>query len=159
MYFAFSGVSDFSAALGIYAGIFILIFALITALIVFYTVVAWRFCEKLYRPGWIALIPFYNMYVLFSVAKMKLLYFVTLLLLAASSVFDYMLLSAKEPSLVLLVALIPILLAMVIIYARLSVGVANAFGKGGAFAAGLFFLPVVFYPILAFGKSRYFSKL
>ena len=32
---------------------------------------------------------------------------------------------------------------------------ANAFGKGGGFAAGVILLGFIFFPILAFGSSQY----
>ncbi len=156
---AFSGALNFSALVGVYFGIFIAFAAAGIALYVFFTVAMWRLCEKLYRPGWVALIPFYNLYVLFAAAKMKLLYVVSLILLAASAVFDYMLISANQPPLAPLVALIPIVIALAIIFARLSLGIAEAFDKGALFAAGFFLLPAIFLPVLGFGKSRYFSKL
>ncbi|WP_278321357.1 DUF5684 domain-containing protein [Lacrimispora amygdalina] len=37
---------------------------------------------------------------------------------------------------------------------------ANSFGKGKMFGLGLIFLPFIFYPILAFGSSKYvFPKM
>jgi len=36
-----------------------------------------------------------------------------------------------------------------------AMGVAQNFGKGVGFALGLFFLPFIFYPILAFGDASY----
>jgi len=36
-----------------------------------------------------------------------------------------------------------------------GIGLARAFGKGGGFAAGLILLPVVFYPVLAWGDAQY----
>lgn len=35
------------------------------------------------------------------------------------------------------------------------IDLAKAFGKSGGFAAGLIFLSVIFYPMLAFGSARY----
>ncbi|MBZ0199154.1 MAG: DUF5684 domain-containing protein, partial [Ignavibacteriaceae bacterium] len=37
------------------------------------------------------------------------------------------------------------------------VDLAKVFGKGGGFAAGLIFLPMIFYPILGFGDAEYSS--
>jgi hypothetical protein len=33
--------------------------------------------------------------------------------------------------------------------------IAKAFGKGAGFGLGLVFFPMIFYPILGFGKSQY----
>ena len=42
-----------------------------------------------------------------------------------------------------------------IIMIILSIELAKCFGKGGGFAAGLILLPIIFYPILAFGSAEY----
>ena len=34
-------------------------------------------------------------------------------------------------------------------------GIAANFGKGGGFVVGMILLPIVFYPILAFGSAQY----
>ena len=47
------------------------------------------------------------------------------------------------------------MLASTLAYALNCHGVARNFGKGIGFACGIFFVPFVFLPILAFGKARY----
>jgi len=37
----------------------------------------------------------------------------------------------------------------------LHLDVSRSFGKGAGFGIGLFFMPYIFYPILAFGDARY----
>jgi hypothetical protein len=37
----------------------------------------------------------------------------------------------------------------------ISLDLARAFGKGSGFGIGLVFLPMIFYPILAFGDAKY----
>ena len=37
----------------------------------------------------------------------------------------------------------------------ICLGVATNFGKGAGFAVGLFFLGIIFYPILGFGDAVY----
>ncbi|MEI6647847.1 MAG: DUF5684 domain-containing protein [bacterium] len=46
-------------------------------------------------------------------------------------------------------------LVNIVIAILAAIGLANKFGKGGGFAAGLIFLPFIFYPILAFGAAEY----
>ena len=36
----------------------------------------------------------------------------------------------------------------------MSLGVADSFGRGAGFGIGLFFLPFIFYPILAFTDNE-----
>ena len=83
--------------------------------------------KKAGKPGWAALVPFYNLYVLFDIAWGKGLMF--------------------------LLTLIPLanLIVMIILWAEL----AKAFGKRGGFAVGLVFLNLIFMCILGFGKAEY----
>lgn len=100
---------------------------LYVAVIVFYIVSMWRVFEKAGQPGWAAIIPFYNIYILLKVAG--------------------------QPGWWLILYFIP--LVNIVIEIIVQVGVATKFGKGGGFAVGLIFLPFIFYPILAFGDARY----
>jgi hypothetical protein len=53
----------------------------------------------------------------------------------------------------LILYLIPIvnIVVMIIVLVDLS----KSFGKGGGFAVGLILLPIIFFPILAWGDARY----
>lgn len=97
------------------------------AVIVFMIVAIWRVFEKAGQPGWAAIIPIYNIYVLIKVAG--------------------------QPGWWLILYFIP--LVNIVIEIIVQVGVAEKFGKGGGFAVGLIFLPFIFYPILAFGEAKY----
>jgi len=97
------------------------------AVIVFYIVAMWRVFEKAGQPGWAAIVPIYNVYILLKVAG--------------------------QPGWWLILYLIP--LVNIVIEIIVQVSVATKFGKGGGFAVGLIFLPFIFYPILAFGDARY----
>ena len=94
---------------------------------VFVIVVMWKIFAKAGKPGWAAIVPFYNLYVEFEITWGNGLMFLTLL--------------------------IPIVNAIIGIIT--SVKLAKAFGKSGGFAVGLIFLPVIFLPILAFGSAQY----
>ena len=97
------------------------------AVIIFMLVSVWKVYTKAGQPGWACLIQFYNLYVLLKIAG--------------------------KPGWWLLLMFIPVV--NIIVSILMAVGVANNFGKGGGFAAGLIFLPIIFYPILAFGDSAY----
>ncbi len=87
----------------------------------------WRVFSKAGQPGWAALVPIYNLFVMLKVAG--------------------------KPGWWLVLMLIP--LVNIIILILTTVGVANSFGKGGGYAAGMIFLPFIFYPMLAFGDAQY----
>jgi hypothetical protein len=90
-------------------------------------VAMWKIFEKAGEPGWAAIIPFYNVYVLFKITWGNGWKFLLLLIPIANIVF------------------------LIITMVKL----AKAFGKTGGFAVGLIFLSVIFYCILAFDKSQY----
>ncbi|MEN6420231.1 MAG: DUF5684 domain-containing protein [Clostridiaceae bacterium] len=87
----------------------------------------WKIFEKAGEPGWAAIIPFYNAYVLFKITW--------------GSGWMFLLL------------LIPI--ANLVIYIITMVKLARAFNRSGGFAVGLIFLGVIFYCILGFDSSTY----
>lgn len=90
-------------------------------------VAMWKIFEKAGEPGWAAIIPFYNLYVLFKITWGSGWKFLLLLIPIANIVF------------------------LIITMVKL----AKAFGKSGGFAVGLIFLSVIFYCILAFDQSQY----
>ena len=90
-------------------------------------VAMWKIFEKAGEPGWAAIIPFYNLYVLFQITW--------------GSGWKFLLM------------LIPF--ANIVIAIITMVKLAKAFGKSGGFAVGLIFLSIIFYCILAFDQSRY----
>ena len=96
-------------------------------LCVFVLVCMWIIFRKAGKPGWAAIVPFYNLYVLFDITWGSGMRF--------------------------LLMLIP--LYNIILGIQTQIRLAKAFGKGGGFAAGLIFLPYVFIPLLAFGKGTY----
>ena len=96
-------------------------------LCVFVLVCMWIVFRKAGKPGWAAIVPFYNLYVLFDITWGSGMRFLLLL--------------------------IPIY--NIILGIQTQVRLARAFGKSGGFAAGLVFLPYMFIPLLAFGKETY----
>jgi hypothetical protein len=97
------------------------------ALIVFLIVTMWKIFTKAGKPGWASLIPFYNIFVMLDIAG--------------------------KPGWWFLLFFIPVV--NLVIGILVMVGLATNFGKGGGFVAGLILLPIIFYPILAFGSAQY----
>ena len=109
------------------AGVSAVFWIIYLAVIVFYDFVMWKIFVKAGEPGWASIVPFYNTYVLFKITWGNGWLF--------------------------LLALIPVVqfVILIITYVKL----AQAFGKGGGFAAGLILLSFIFLPILAFDSSDY----
>jgi hypothetical protein len=104
---------------------FILLFEL--ALIVLFIAGFWKVFEKAGQPGWAAIIPIYNIYILCKIGG--------------------------KPGWWVLLLCIP---AVNVIFAIwLANMVSKSFGKDEGFTVGLVLLGFVFYPILGFGDARY----
>ena len=113
------------------AGGMIVYMIIMLAVAVFSIVAMWKVFKKAGKEGWAALIPIYNLVVLFQISgidQKKLLWFL-LPFIGQIIVFVYLMMA----------------------YIKL----AKAFGKSSGFAAGLIFLNVVFMGILAFDDSVY----
>ena len=86
----------------------------------------WKIFTKGNKPGWASLIPFYNMIVLTQIADLSIVYFILLL--------------------------VPIVQIYAII--KIYINIAKKFGKSSSFAIGLVFIPIIFFPILAFSDEE-----
>lgn len=118
--------NDAGAIAAIIAGLGIFL-VFFFAFIIFFIVCHWKIFTKAGQEGWKSIIPLYNLYVQLQIAK--------------------------QPTIWLLYFMIP----FVNIYFGIKHvhGLSKAFGKDVGFTVGLILLPIVFYPILAFGDARY----
>ncbi len=91
----------------------------------------WKIYSKAGRPGWAVIIPFYNIIVLLDIIKKPWWW------------------------LLLMIFLTPVFGLGIIWMIWATNLLAKAFGKGVGFTLGLLFLPIIFYPILAFDSSQY----
>lgn len=96
-------------------------------IIAFYIICLWKIFVKAGRPGWAAIIPFYNIFVEIEITGLPWWVFLLVFIPGANAV------------------------ALILI----SINFANVFGKSTGFAVGLIFLGFVFIPILAFDDSKY----
>lgn len=128
------GYADDSALVATLFGIFGVVFLVALAVGIFMLVVTWKLYKKAGKPGWAAIVPFYNQYVLAEITWGNGWFFLIFF-----------------ASIIPIVGSIAVLIFMVMTYIKL----AKAFGKDGGFALGLIFLNPVFLAILALGKSEY----
>ena len=97
------------------------------AIIILLVAGVWKTFVKAGQPGWAAIIPIYNVYILCKIAG--------------------------RPGWWVLLLFIPIV--SIIIAIIVSIDIAKSFGKGVGFGVGLALLGIVFYPILGFGSAEY----
>jgi len=91
----------------------------------------WKIFEKAGKPGWAAIIPFYNIIVLLQIVNRPWWYLLLLFIPCANIVF--------------------VIWGAILINNLLS----KAFGQGVGFTIGLIFLSFIFYPLLGFGDYHY----
>jgi hypothetical protein len=87
----------------------------------------WKVFVKGGQPGWACIVPIFNLICFIKIAGKEW----------------WWLLLCLIPGVNIVVAII------------LAVAISRNFGKGGGFAAGLIFLPWIFYPVLGFGAAEY----
>jgi hypothetical protein len=97
------------------------------AVIILIVASIWKVFEKAGKPGWAAIVPIYNYIVMLEIVG-KPTWWIVLLLIPFVNIF--------------------IALYMVILLAQ-------SFNKSTGFAVGMILLPIVFYPMLAFGDATY----
>lgn len=119
--------SDMDGVMAAAAGVSALMSIISLVVAVAALVGMWKVFVKAGEPGWAAIVPIYNAYVLFKIAWGKGILF----LLMCIPVVNFV--------------------AMIMVYVKL----AKAFGKGTGFAVGLIFLAPIFMCILGFGDAQY----
>ena len=87
----------------------------------------WVVFTKASQPGWACIVPIYNIIVLLQIAG--------------------------KPVWWILLMMVPIV--NIVIAIMVAVAVAKNFGKSDGFGIGLALLPMIFYPMLAWGDARY----
>ena len=103
-------------------------FVIFIILIVAFLIAArWRIHEKAGHPGWSAIVPIYNIYILTKIIG--------------------------KPGYWVLLMMIP--LVNIVYYVWATNLLSKSFGKDEGFTAGLILLSIVFYPILGFGAAQY----
>ncbi len=104
-----------------------LFFVIIAILQIFIFVCLWKIFEKAGKPGWAALVPVYNIVILLEIIDRPIVWLLYLFIPLANIYFSVL----------------------------MTVELAKKFGKDTGFGVGLILLPMVFYPMLAFGETHY----
>ncbi len=101
------------------------------AVMVLMIVAYWKIFKKAGMQGWEAIVPIYNLIVLFQITKTPL-WMIILLLIPIVNIF-----------------------AFFIVWIIVSLNLAKVFGKDTVFAILLMFFPYIMYPVLAFNDDKY----
>ena len=118
-----------SATYAVAAGALIVYYVIALALAVLLLVGFWKVFVKAGKPGWAAIVPFYNMYCMYEISFGN----------------GWLFLLSFVPCVNVVMGII------------MNVKLAQAFGQSGGFAVGLIFLPYIFVPMLGFGSAQYYG--
>lgn len=153
-------------------GILGTVFALTIAFYIITIIAGWKIFTKAGEKGWKALIPIYNIYLIYKISGMKNWFWASL---AVSIIVPILLVvfkfdanalndansiravdwSKNIPVLCILIGEVIFSLVMAILYAR---NTAKVFGKGVGFAICIFFFTPITWLILGFGSAKYNKK-
>ena len=88
----------------------------------------WKTFAKAGKPGWAAIVPFYNIFVLCEIVGRPTWWAIVAILVPCVNV-----------------------VFLILLY----IDLAKSFGKGAGFGVGLAFLAPIFFPMLGFGDAKY----
>ncbi len=114
------------------AGVSLIISLISLVLSIAVLIAMWKMFAKAGRPGWAAIIPIYNIYVLLQII-------------------------GRPGCLWLILLLIP--LVNIVVAVLIMIDLAKVYGKGIGFAVGLIFLSPIFILILGFGDAKYIGPV
>ena len=124
-------------------GLAIFVSILCIAAIVLEIIGLWKTFNKAGQPGWAAIIPFYNLFILVKTAKMEWWHF---LIVAGLMIVYY--LEIKYVS-------VCAALAAVVYMFVINIKLAKAFGRGAGLGVVCTLIPCVGYMILGCGSAKY----
>jgi hypothetical protein len=104
-----------------------LFLVIVLALVVLIIASLWKVFTKAGQPGWAAIIPIYNVYIMCKIGG--------------------------RPGWWVILFFIPIV--SIIVTAIVSIDIAKSFGQSILFGIGLWLLGFIFYPVLGFGSAQY----
>jgi hypothetical protein len=113
------------------ASVVVAIILAVIAFVIFMIAAMWRVFEKAKKPGWAAIVPFYNTYVMLKIVG--------------------------RPGWWLVLYFIPFvnfIVALIVMYE-----LAKVFGKDIGYAVLLVLLPIIGWPLLAWGPAKYKGAL
>ena len=132
------------------AGGLALVSSLIQVVIILLNIIGlFKIYQKMGKPGWKGIIPFYNMYGLYDELWDKKYFWGYLLA-------ECVMLNASSPSgLLFSVADLVLSVVMIVVEMKLYIKLAKAFGKGTGFGVLTFFFAPICLAVLGFGSAEY----
>ena len=126
-------------------------------LIFCYIIPLWKVFEKAGEKGWKAIVPIYNIYIIYKTFWKGKRFWIYLVLACSTSFFDSLADQLPENSILNVIAsLIAFVLGILLIIETFKIAfrVSHAFGKSDGFGIGLALISFVFLMILGYGDAK-----
>ena len=139
-------MNDFSEAgfIAIFGGFLILFILIAVAILSVQIIATWKVFKKAGKNGWEAIVPFYSNWVLCEITEVKWWFF---LIMLSPTICSMLGLAIFAP--------LALLCSLAANFAA-NYNLALKFGKDPVgYGIGLTLLPIIFYPILAFGNASF----
>lgn len=130
---------------------------LIIGFIVYYLLLVfawWNTFKKAGEPGWKAIIPIYNVYVMYKLSWKPSMFWVYIVLDLVSQVLYYNVASDGSNDILRYVSYVLAIILLVVEIIQLH-KLSKAFGHGAGFTIGLIIFNPIFMLILGYGASQY----
>ena len=160
--------AEAAAAGGIIGAMFMGAFFFALAWYIISVIATWRIFKKAGEPGWKAIIPIYNYYIMYKIVGMSGWFWAEFIIAIVSSIIfsvqGYNPYAANAASYdvtanpLVMIAFIALIVFTIVVSVINSIRTSHAFNHGAGFAVGLFFLQPIFWLILGFGSSKYNKK-
>lgn len=145
--------------------ILIVFIALVLAAAVVTLIGKWKVFEKAGKPGWAAIVPYYNLYVEYELGNfppllillnigVSIVSFTTGMFNTLAEYYDgFIALSLAFSGILSLASL-----ALTVFQVLVSINIAKKFNKSALYGLGLAFLPFVFYMMLGLDKNAVYNE-
>lgn len=149
---------DIALAGGFLGFIFSFLAIFLVAWFVLLIVASWKMFTKAGQPGWKSVIPVYNVWTLYKIAKVNFWVWLVIPAIVCGVAQPMLVNAGNNPNaFVVIFAVVAIIYGIVADW-KLCKGISQSFGKGAGFAVGMFFFPNIFQLIIGFGKAKYKKK-
>ena len=137
----------------------------------------WNMFNKAGEPGWGAIIPYYNKYLLYKIADMKKLFwlylitsitttiviivcFCTFIISIIDMIGDYRSGTSGALGSLVVMGIVAAIAGIIGLILKIinAIKLAEVFNLSGGYAVGIFFLPFVFYMILGLSKDIHYKN-